>query len=71
VEDFINYAIADVDDAFRTDPANRTQPDTRYFQRQLLLFDAWGDGRFHRLDFFVNDEHAPHGVLLIVYVDHQ
>ena len=71
VEDFIDYAIARVDDAFRNDPANRTQPDTRYFQTQLVLFDKWGDRRFHRLDFFVNDENAASGVLIVVYVDHQ
>jgi hypothetical protein len=71
VEDFIEYAIAQLEDAFRSDPANRTQPDTRYFQMQLILFDKGGDGRFHRLDFFVSDENAPHGVLRVVYVDHQ
>jgi hypothetical protein len=71
VEDFIDYAIANVDDSFRHDPANRTQPDPRYFQTQLLLFDQWGDQRFHRLDFFVNDDHAHQGVLIIVYVEHQ
>jgi hypothetical protein len=71
VEDFIEYAIAQVDDAIRNDSANRTQPNTRYFQRQLVLFDKWGDRRFHRLDFFVNDESAAQGVLIVVYVDHQ
>jgi hypothetical protein len=71
VGDFIDYAIARVDDAFRNDPANRTQPDARYFHRDLLLRDKWGDGQFHRVDFFVNDQHAANGVLIIVYVDHQ
>jgi hypothetical protein len=71
VEDFIDYAIAQVDDAFRNDPANRPQPNTPYFHRDLLLFDRWGDRRCHRLDFIVNDEHASAGVLLVVYVDHQ
>jgi hypothetical protein len=71
VDDFIDYAIAQVDDAFRNDPANRTQPDPRYFHRDLLLLDVWGDGQCHWIDFVVNDEHAAHGVLLIVYVDHQ
>jgi hypothetical protein len=71
IDDFIDYAIANVDDTFRQDPANRTQPDLRYFQSQLLLFDQWGDQRVHRLDFFVNDENAHQGVLIIVYVDYQ
>jgi hypothetical protein len=71
VDDFIEYAIANVDDAFRHDPANRTQPDPRYFQRHLLLFDQWGDRSIHKLDFYVNDERAPQGVLIIVYVDFQ
>jgi hypothetical protein len=71
VEDFIDYAIAQVDDAFRQDPANRTQPNPDYFQTHLLLFDAWGDRCFHRLDFVVNDVNASYGVLLVVYVDHQ
>jgi hypothetical protein len=71
VEDFIEYAIAQVEDAFRNDPANRTQPNTRYFHRDLLLLDVWGDGQYHRIDFVVDDEHAPFGVLIVVYVDHQ
>ena len=69
IDDFIDYAIANVDDTFRQDPANRTPPDLRYFQSQLLLFDQWGDQRVHRLDFFVNDENAQQGVLILVYVD--
>jgi len=71
VEDFVEYAIAQVDDAFRNDPANRTQSDPSYLQMQLLLFDKWGDRRFHRLDFFINDGNASQGALLVVYVDHE
>jgi hypothetical protein len=71
VDDFIEYAIAQVDDAFRNNPANRTQLTTRYFHRDLLLLDVWGDGQYHRMDFVVDDEHAAVGVLLVVYVDHQ
>jgi hypothetical protein len=70
-EDFIDYAIAQVDDAFRNDPANRTQPNTRYFHRDLLRLDVGGDGKLHRIDFVVDDEHAAFGVLEVVYVDHQ
>jgi hypothetical protein len=71
VADFIDYAIAQVDDAFRNDPANRTHPDPRYFQRQLLLRDVWGDGTYHQILFVVDDAPAAYGALLIVYVDHQ
>lgn len=71
VEDFIDYGIANVDDAFRNDPVNRPYPGQPYFERSFLLRDRWGDGRFHRLDFYVNDAHAPHGVPVVVYVDHQ
>ncbi len=44
---------------------------TRYFHRDLLLLDFWGDRQFHRIDFVVNDENAPIAVLIIVYVEHQ
>ncbi len=71
VDDFIEYAIAQVEDAVRNDPANRIQPGTRYFHRDLLLLDFWGDRQFHRIDFVINDENAPIGVLIIVYVEHQ
>jgi hypothetical protein len=71
VEDFITYAIADVDDATRNDPANRPQPGPPYFQRQLLLLDIWGDGRVHTIDVVVNDAAAAYGVLVFVYVDHR
>ena len=70
VEDFIHYGIAEVTDAFRSDPANRTQPDTRYFYRDLVLFDASGDRKYHQIVFFINDEHAASGVLTIAFIDH-
>jgi hypothetical protein len=71
VEEFIEYAIANVDDVFRQDPANRTHPNPAYFQRHLLIYDVWGDRRFHRIDFVLNDANAAYGVLIVVYVDHQ
>jgi hypothetical protein len=71
VEDFIGYAIADVDDAFRNDPANRPYPGQPYFETRLLLLDRGGDGRLHVVHFIVNDAGAPSGVLLVVYVEHQ
>ena len=71
VEDFIDYAIAGVDDAFRNDPANRPYPGKPYFVIQLLLLDKTGDGRIHAVRFLVNDAGASSGVLVVVYVDHQ
>jgi hypothetical protein len=71
VADFIVYGIAEVTDTFRNDPSNRTQPNTRYFRADLLLFDESGDGQYHQIVFFVNDEHAPFGVLTVAYVDRQ
>ena len=71
LEDFIDYAIAQVPDAFRNDPANRTQPNPGYFHRDLLLLDVWGDRQYHRIDFVVDDKPAPFGILVVVYVDHQ
>ena len=71
IEDFIDYGIAQVDDAVRNDPTNRTQPDGRYLLRDLLLLDKWGDGQLHRILFVISDEHAAAGVLVIVYVEHQ
>jgi hypothetical protein len=70
LDDFINYAIANVDDSFRSDPANRPFPNASMFQIDFLIHDSWGDGRFHKISFYVSDEHAAIGVLLIVFVDH-
>src|SRR5437868_544503 len=56
VTDFIAYGIANVDDAFRKDPANRPWPDAPYFQRDLLLLDVDGDQLLHRVNFIVRDE---------------
>ncbi len=71
VEDFIDYAILSVDDAFRNDPTNRLGPGSPYFQRQLILLDFWGDGQGHAINFVVNDESAAFGVLILVYVELQ
>jgi hypothetical protein len=35
VEDFIGYGIADVDDAFRHDPANRPYPGKPLFRNRI------------------------------------
>jgi hypothetical protein len=70
VEDFIGYAIADVDDSFRNDPTNRPEPGKPYFETRLLLLDKGGD-LVHTIHFVINDANAPSGVLLVVYVEHQ
>ncbi len=71
VDDFIDYAIANVNDSFRNDSANRPYPNDHFFQVEFLLLDSWGDGSYHRITFVISDEHAAAGVLLIVFVDHQ
>jgi hypothetical protein len=70
LEDFIDYAIRNVDDAFRNDPKNRPQANGPFFQRDFLLLDKDGDGHYHHFLFVVNDQHARFGVLILVYVDH-
>lgn len=71
LDDFIDYAIANVDDSFRNDPANRPFPNAPIFQLNFLFLDIWGDRRLHKITFHVSDEHAAVGVLLIVFVDHE
>lgn len=71
LDQFIEYALANVTDSFRTDPDNRPQLGARFFQADFILLDSQGDGRYHKITFMVSDEHAASGVLLIVYVDHQ
>jgi hypothetical protein len=73
VDAFLDYAIAQVDDAFRNDPANRPWPNRPLFQRDFLLLDdeAAGKRGYHKIRFVVNDAAAPYGVLVLVYVDHQ
>jgi len=70
VEHFIKYGIANVEDAFRNDPANRRSPGP-YFHMDLILWDRWGDGIIRRIDFIVSDEHISVGVLSIVYIECQ
>jgi hypothetical protein len=71
LNDFIDYAIANVEDTVRNDPANRPFPNAPIFQLDFLILDSWGDKRFHKITFHVNDERAAVGVLLIVFVDHE
>lgn len=71
LDDFIDYAIANVADAVRSDPANRPFSNSPIFQLDFLILDSWGDGRLHKIAFHVSDEHAAAGVLLIVFVDHE
>jgi hypothetical protein len=68
---FVNYAIANVADSVRSDPANRPFPNSPIFQLDFLILDSWGDRRLHKITFHVSDEHAAAGVLLIVFVDHE
>lgn len=73
VEDFIDYAIAQVDDASRLDPERRPWPNLPFFQTELLLMDSDTSGKksFHKITFTVKDAAAPYGVLVIVLIDHE
>lgn len=73
VKDFIDYAIAQVDDASRLDPERRPWPNRPFFQRELLFMDRDTSGRtsFHKITFIVKDAAAPYGVLVIVHIDHE
>lgn len=70
LDDFIDYAIANVADSFRNDPANRPFLNSAVFQLDFFILDFWGDRGFHKVTFLVSDERAAVGVLLIVFVDH-
>jgi hypothetical protein len=73
VFDFIDYAIANVDESYRVDPANRMGLNSAYFQRDFLLLDTDSSENnvFHRINFIIKDDAAAFGVLLIVFVDRQ
>jgi hypothetical protein len=67
---FVEEFIADVRDEFRLDPANRPSPDSPYFMVQYILRDVWGDGHIHTIDFYIRDDKANFGILLVVFLDH-
>jgi hypothetical protein len=67
---FIVTFLENVPDPFRLDPLNRPAAGKPYFLVQHIIRDIWGDGRLHLVDFYVRDDGAPFGVLLIVYIDH-
>jgi hypothetical protein len=70
VKDFIQYALIDVKDDFRNDPANRPVGGKGLFVCDFFLVDGWGDDRWHRIEFTVGDSQALQGKLAVVYVDH-
>lgn len=69
VDQFIQQFIVNVSDDFRLDEANRPNPAGPYFRVHYLLWDRWGDGRMHTLEFQVRDDKAAFGVLLLVFID--
>ena len=73
IDDFIEYAIEQVDDGLRTNPENRPKANTPFFERVLLLMDedVAGNRSFHTLRFVINDAKAAFGVLILAYVEHQ
>lgn len=70
VRRFVEQFIANVPDDFRLDPENRPAPNAPYFKVQHIIWDRWGDGRMHAIDFHIRDDKAGFGVLLIVFIDH-
>jgi hypothetical protein len=70
VRQFVERFIADIPDEFRVNTENRPVPDSPYFLVQYLIFDVWGDRRVHTIDFYVRDDKAEFGLLLIVFLDH-
>jgi hypothetical protein len=68
VEEYAVNGLAYLTDADRE--SNRVAPGSPYVRMQFNFRDWWGDRRGHRVDFVVNDAHAVHGVLLLVYVEH-
>lgn len=70
VRRFAEQFIANVPDAFRLDPENRPTLNAPHFKVQHIIWDRWGDGRVHAIDFHIRDDKAELGVLLIVFIDH-
>jgi hypothetical protein len=71
IDQFVGRSIGDVSDEYRLDPENRPAPGSPYFVVQRIFLDRWpgGDGRIHRIDFYVSDAKAAFGVLLIAYIE--
>jgi hypothetical protein len=71
LSDFLEYGIASVSDSFRNDPDNRPWPDKPYFRRTFFILDTDTSGSLvnHLIDFVVQDDTAPYGVLVIVWID--
>jgi hypothetical protein len=70
LEDFIDYAIRKVISGFRNNPENRPNSGKPVFVLQFFIVDAWGDDRWHTIDFTVDDSQAADGKLVVVFVDH-
>ena len=70
LKDFMQYGLARVKDDFRTDPANRPDSNKPLFVRDFFLVDAWGDDRWHRIEFTVDHSQVSQGKLVIVFIDH-
>lgn len=60
--------VAEVEDSFRSDPANRPDPASPFYHFTYLFTD--GD-RLWKLFVVVDDSTAVYGVLRIVYADCQ
>jgi hypothetical protein len=70
IDRFVEEFIAEIPDEFRLNAENRLSPDSPYFRVQYIILDRWGDGRAHAIDFYVRDDMAKFGALLMVFIDH-
>jgi hypothetical protein len=70
VRGFVEQFIANVPDEFRLNPENRPHPDRPYFLVQHIILDREGNGLVHTIDFYIQDDKAESGVLVIAYIDH-
>jgi hypothetical protein len=68
---FVEQELANVAPEFRLDPNNRPDPSKPCFLMQRLLLDFWGNRRFHTIDFYIRDDAAAFGVLVIAHVEHR
>ncbi len=70
VLDFVAHDLGNANDDIRTDPANRLDPNKPFYRCDFSLVDCWGDERFHRIEFVIDDSEAFQGRLAVVFVQH-
>jgi hypothetical protein len=69
LEQFIEQGIRNVTDDDRA--RLRCGSGSPHFHKRWLAVDFFGDRRGHLVDFYVNDEGAAFGALVLAFVEHQ